>query len=92
MLGDLEMGVDRTDSKLSDAMRRMRKFIRQTEGTPCRIMTLQWLIIFFGYDRNKIRMVYNYFDHHTDDSAGGCHFGLRADIGAGGLILMRNLM
>jgi len=33
MLGDLEGGVDRTDSKLSDAMRRMRKFIRQTEET-----------------------------------------------------------
>ncbi|KIM86788.1 hypothetical protein PILCRDRAFT_316430 [Piloderma croceum F 1598] len=33
MLGDLEMGVDRTDSKLSEAMRRMRKFIRQTEET-----------------------------------------------------------
>jgi len=33
MLGDLEAGVERTDSKLSDAMRRMRKFIRQTEGT-----------------------------------------------------------
>ncbi|KAJ7269963.1 t-SNARE [Mycena rebaudengoi] len=31
MLDDLEQGVDRTDSKLSDAMRRMRKFMRQTE-------------------------------------------------------------
>jgi hypothetical protein len=46
MLGDLEMGVDRTDSKLSEAMRRMRKFIRQTEGTPCHIVALQWLIVF----------------------------------------------
>jgi len=33
MLDDLETGVDRTDNKLSDAMRRMRKFIRQTEET-----------------------------------------------------------
>ena len=32
MLGDLDRGVDRTDSKLSDAMRRMRKFVRETEG------------------------------------------------------------
>ena len=32
MLDDLERNVDRTDSKLSDAMRRMKKFIRQTEG------------------------------------------------------------
>lgn len=33
MLDDLETGVDRTDNKLSDAMRRMKKFIRQTEGS-----------------------------------------------------------
>lgn len=33
MLDDLEAGVDRTDNKLSDAMRRMKKFIRQTEGS-----------------------------------------------------------
>ena len=32
MLDDLDHGVDRTDSKLSDAMRRMRKFVRETEG------------------------------------------------------------
>jgi len=33
ILTDLERNVDRTDSKLGDAMRRMRKFIRQTEET-----------------------------------------------------------
>jgi syntaxin 6 len=32
MLEDLDRGVDRTDSKLSDAMRRMRKFVREIEG------------------------------------------------------------
>lgn len=32
MLTDLERNVDRTEGRLSDAMRRMRKFIRQTEG------------------------------------------------------------
>jgi hypothetical protein len=32
MLDDLDRGVDRTDSKLSDAMRKMRKFVRETEG------------------------------------------------------------
>ena len=32
MLDDVERGVDRTDSKLNNAMRRMKKFIRQTEG------------------------------------------------------------
>ncbi|KAJ7064867.1 t-SNARE [Mycena amicta] len=31
MLDDLEQGVDRTDTKLNGAMRRMRKFIRQSE-------------------------------------------------------------
>jgi len=31
MLDDLDRGVDRTDSKLSDAMRRMRKLVRETE-------------------------------------------------------------
>ncbi|KII87576.1 hypothetical protein PLICRDRAFT_141427 [Plicaturopsis crispa FD-325 SS-3] len=33
LLDDLEAGVDRTDNKLSDAMRKMRKFIRDTEET-----------------------------------------------------------
>lgn len=32
MLEDLESGVDKSGAKLGDAMRRMRKFIRQTEG------------------------------------------------------------
>ena len=32
MLDDLDRNVDRTDSKLSDAMRKMRKFVRDTEG------------------------------------------------------------
>ncbi|KAJ3715118.1 snare protein TLG1/Syntaxin [Lentinula raphanica] len=31
MLDDLETGVDRTDGKLSDAMRKMRKFARESE-------------------------------------------------------------
>lgn len=35
MLEDLEAGVDRTDTKLSGAMQRMKKFIRQTEGQSC---------------------------------------------------------
>jgi len=33
MLDDLDHSVDRTDSKLSDAMRKMRKFVRETEET-----------------------------------------------------------
>jgi t-SNARE complex subunit (syntaxin) len=31
MLDDLEQGVDQTDSKLGDAMRKMRKFLRDSE-------------------------------------------------------------
>lgn len=31
LLDDLEQGVDKTDSKLNDAMRKMRKFLRQSE-------------------------------------------------------------
>jgi len=41
MLDDLEQGVDKTDSKLGDAMRRMRKFMRQTEAEKS-----GWCIIF----------------------------------------------
>ncbi|KAG2156774.1 t-SNARE [Suillus bovinus] len=33
MLDDLEANVERTDSKLSNAMRRMKKFVRDTEET-----------------------------------------------------------
>ncbi|KIJ61831.1 hypothetical protein HYDPIDRAFT_183042 [Hydnomerulius pinastri MD-312] len=33
MLDDLEQNVDRTDTKLSSAMRKMRKFVRDTEET-----------------------------------------------------------
>lgn len=32
MLDDVERNVDRTDSKLNSAMRKMKKFIRDTEG------------------------------------------------------------
>jgi len=31
MLQDLESGVDETDNKLSGAMKKMRRFVRQTE-------------------------------------------------------------
>lgn len=36
MLDDLERGVDRSDSKLQDAMKKMRKFVRDTEGSTLR--------------------------------------------------------
>ncbi len=64
MLDDLEMNVDKTDSKLSDAMRRMKKFVRQTEGIvytsyPCYEPARSQYIV-----RNKIGVVYWYPDCH----------------------------
>ncbi|KAI1788671.1 t-SNARE [Ganoderma leucocontextum] len=41
LLDDLERGVDRSDTKLSTAMSKMRKFIRQTEETKS-----GWCIVF----------------------------------------------
>ena len=41
MLGDLEAGVDNTDTKLSGAMQRMKKFVRQTEG---QLYLLEWSV------------------------------------------------
>ena len=46
MLDDLERNVDRTDSKLSDAMRRMKKFIRQTEGMCPTLLYISLRIIY----------------------------------------------
>lgn len=44
MLEDLGHGVDQTDSKLSDAVRRMRKFVRETEGqSPC-LLSGAWIL------------------------------------------------
>jgi syntaxin 6 len=44
MLEDLDRGVDQTDSKLSDAVRRMRKFVRETEGQlPC-LLSSAWML------------------------------------------------
>ncbi|KAF7983440.1 hypothetical protein HWV62_21702 [Athelia sp. TMB] len=48
MLGDLEAGVDNTDTKLSGAMQRMKKFVRQTEETKsgwCIVILIIVLII-----------------------------------------------
>lgn len=42
MLTDLERNVDSTESKLGNAMRRMKWFIRQTEG---KILYEEYLLI-----------------------------------------------
>jgi hypothetical protein len=43
MLDDLDRGVDQSGSKLSDAMRRMRKFVRETEGQFPRLQSVMRL-------------------------------------------------
>lgn len=51
MLDDLEHGVDRTDSKLSSAMSKMQKFIRQSEEKGsgwCILILIIILIILLG--------------------------------------------
>lgn len=48
MLGDLEEGVDRSDSKLKTSMRRMQKFIRDTEDSKsgyCVVILIVILVI-----------------------------------------------
>lgn len=48
MLGDLEANVDQTDSKLSNAMQRMKKFVRDTEGESGTVLTGGYNILTFG--------------------------------------------
>jgi hypothetical protein len=57
MLNDLEAGVDRTENKLGGAMKRMKKFIRDTEGvwTNPQSITSRSL----PSRRNKIQLVYS---------------------------------
>lgn len=45
MLHDLEGNVDRTDGKLSSAMKKMQKFIRDTEGNSFQAQQISELII-----------------------------------------------
>lgn len=48
MLGDLEANVDQTDSKLSNAMRRLKKFVRDTEGKSRTVLTGGYNTLTFG--------------------------------------------
>lgn len=78
MLHDLEAGVDRTDTKLSGAMQRMKKFIRQTEGEYDILGVLHILI--HAFFRDKIRVVHYHPDHYTYDSACGRYSILMSDL------------
>ena len=53
MLDDLEANVDRTDSKLSDAMRRMKKFARDTEGKSLVVSTGGYEMLMFRQRRSR---------------------------------------
>ena len=68
MLGDLESNVDRTDSKLGDAMRRMRRFVRQTEGIYVRMTSILSLTHIHA-SRNEVWLVHHYSDYHPHGSS-----------------------
>ena len=50
MLGDLEANVDQTDSKLSNAMRRMKRFVRDTEGKSGVVLAGSYNVLIFGIE------------------------------------------
>jgi hypothetical protein len=50
MLGDLEANVDQTDSKLSNAMRRMKRFVRDTEGKSGVVLAGGYNVLMFGIE------------------------------------------
>jgi len=74
MLDDLDHGVDQTGSKLSDAMRRMRKFVRETEGQFPRPRSGIWDTKHF--DRTKIGMVYRHSNCGPTHLATCSHIGV----------------
>ena len=66
MLDDLEANVDTTDSKLQKNLKRLKKFVRETEGesaaggTVCVsipygyfVGILHWLITFFSFRASR---------------------------------------
>lgn len=60
MLDDLEQNVDRTDTKLNKAMKKLQKFIQDTEGMyVCSAFSFLLLIC---NDRDEVWMVYRDFD------------------------------
>lgn len=81
MLDDLEQGVDKTDTKLSNAMSRMKRFIRQTEGkwpySNSRMQLTQG-----PSRRNEIRMVYHDSDYCASGLASSRHSGLAVVVAA----------
>lgn len=85
MLDDLERGVDSSGTKLDDAMRRMRKFIRQTEGKfyPLVFTKLSAAIshrsdrMFCAvHIRDEIRMVHRDPDYHPYGAPPCCYSGV----------------
>ncbi|KAG8216670.1 hypothetical protein J3R82DRAFT_6869 [Butyriboletus roseoflavus] len=79
MLDDLERNVEHSDSKLDSAMRKMKNFIRETEGT--------WQPVFFDVvivlthglaRRHQVGVVHNNFDHYPRHLTCGGHIRLIA--------------
>ena len=83
MLDDLEAGVDHTDNKLSDAMRRMKKFIRQTEGSFGGLPLISTRTNPFPR-RDEVGLVYHYIGNYTVGFTYGCHIGMSIRVVDGG--------
>ena len=75
MLDDLDHHVDQTDSKLSDAMRRMRKFVREIEG---QYAAFNRGLTCLTWDRNEIRVVYRHPYRSPAHSSRRSHLGVNS--------------
>lgn len=75
MLDHLDAGVDRTENKLGGAMKKMKKFIRDTEGMFSNAM--HDVLTVHLLSRNQVGLVYSDPHCHTDDSPCCCCPNLR---------------
>lgn len=78
MLDDVERNVDRTDSKLNSAMRKLRKFVRDTEGTASSFLDITFALTRL-LRRDQVRVVHHNFDNRACHLICGGHIGLIAE-------------
>lgn len=82
MLDDVERNVDRTDSKLSSAMRKMAKFIRDTQGMRQAFLDASQFVVVVGVlthgrvRRHQVGVVHHDPDHRPRHLARGSYIGL----------------
>lgn len=75
MLADIESQVDRSDSKLNSAMKKMKHFIRETEGELSILAFPYWSLTCLVF-RNEIWMVHRHFNSYTMCPSFGYCLGL----------------